>query len=101
MPSPIDKIRVGKERDRRIKIPASEHAYIKQRHDNGEAIRAIARDYGVDHRLIQFIIYPERLAQNYKNRLARGGSKIYYNKNKWRETMREHRAYKKTLYENR
>lgn len=95
--SAVDKIKIGKARDRRIKIPQSEHEYIKQRHKNGEAIRAIARSYGVDKRLIQFIIYPERQILNYQLRLARGGSKKYYNKDKWRETMREHRAYKKTL----
>jgi len=97
MPSPIDKIKIPVGYDRRIKIPQTEYAYIIQRQKNGEAIRAIARDYGVDHRLIQFIIYPERKAINYANRLARGGSKQYYNKDKWRETMREHRAYKKSL----
>ena len=93
----IDELRVGKEKDRRIKIQCTEHNYIIYRHNNGEAIRAIARDYGVDKRLIQFIIYPERKELNYKLRLARGGSKIYYNKDKWRETMREHRNYKKSL----
>jgi hypothetical protein len=93
----IDSTRVGKEKDRRIKIQASEHKYIISRHKNGEGIRAMAREYGVDKRLIQFIIYPERKALNYKLRLARGGSKQYYNKDKWRETMREHRNYKKSL----
>jgi len=96
----VDNYRVGKNNDRRIKIPATEHAYIKQRHKQGEAIRAIARGYGVDKRLIQFIIYPERLALNRKLRAIRGGSKIYYNKDKWRETMREHRAYKNKLLKN-
>lgn len=89
--------RVGKENDRRIKIPKTEHTYIINRHKQGEAIRAIARDYGVDKRLIQFIIYPERQVLNKLYRARRGGSKIYYNKDKWRETMREHRAYKLKL----
>lgn len=93
----IDDMRVGKEKDRRIKIPKTEYTYIIARHKNGEAIRALARDYNVNERLIQFIIYPERKELNYKLRLARGGSKIYYNKDKWRETMRFHRAYKKSL----
>lgn len=96
----LENFRVGKENDRRIKIPSSEHPYIKTRYKNGESLRQIAGDYGVDKRLIQFILYPERLALNKKLRQVRGGSKIYYNKDKWRETMREHRSYKKKLLNN-
>lgn len=100
MPAIVDKKRTGKANDRRIKIPNTEHDYIRQRFKNGEAIRAIARDYGVDHRLIQFIIYPERKILNLKLRADRGGSKKYYDKDKWRETHREHRNYKKQLLNN-
>lgn len=54
MTSTIDKIRVGKERDRRIKIPASEHEYIKRRYKEGESLRGIARDYKADKRWLEY-----------------------------------------------
>lgn len=84
--------------DRRVKIPKSEHINIKALHNQGQAIRAIARHYGVDKRLIQFILFPERHAKNLQDRAERGGSKIYYDKDKWRETMREHRQYKAKVF---
>lgn len=95
----VDDLRTGKENDRRIKIPASEYNYIKRRHQEGESIRGIARDYGVDKRLIQFILYPERLKHNRELRKQRGGWERYYDKNTWREEHRKHRAYKKKLFE--
>ena len=89
--------KIPPELDRRIKIQKSEHDDIRKRHKEGEAIRAIARAYGVDKRLIQFIIYPERQAINLVNRHKRGGSKQYYNKDKWKETQKEHRHYKQSI----
>lgn len=95
----IDDLRTGKENDRRIKIPASEHGYIKRRYQQGESLREIARSYGVDKRLIQFILNPERLKRNRELRKERGGWRQYYNKDKWREEHRKHREYKKRLFE--
>jgi hypothetical protein len=86
------------ELDRRIKIQKSEHPRIKLLHAQGVAIRAIAREYGVDKRLIQFILFPERQKVMYQARVARGGSMQYYDKNKWREVMKEHRHYKSTVF---
>ncbi len=98
MPYKSQKIILPSKFDRRIKIPKSEHKAIKQAYKQGEAIRAIARRYKVDKRLIQFILFPERQKLNYIHRLERGGSKQYYNKDKWRETQKEHRSYKQKLY---
>ena len=83
--------------DRRRKIPSTEHAYIIQRHKDSEAIRAIARAYGVDRRLIQFIIFPERLAIQKENYKKRGEAAKQYAKvrgKKWAAIMRDHRKYK-------
>lgn len=93
----IDELRTGKEHDRRIKITELDKTEIKRLKKEGSGIRELARKYGVDKRLIQFIIYPERQQKNLEDREKRGGSKQYYNKDKWKETMREHRAYKKEL----
>ena len=83
--------------DLRIKIPKTEYPAIKSLHTKGIAIREIARSYSVDHRLIQFILFPERHKRNIELRKERGGSKIYYNKDKCREVMRRHRAHKKQV----
>ena len=84
--------------DRRRKIATSEHDDIRRRQASGEAMRAIARAYGVDHRLIQFIVYPERLEAQKKRKRIQRYSQKYYHANlkgkKWAETMREHRHYK-------
>lgn len=97
MTSIADKARVTKAYDRRIKIDKSQYPKIIREHTNGMSIGALARKYGVNKRLIQFIIYPERKALNIQHRAERGGSKIYYDRDKRRETMIEHRAYKKSL----
>jgi hypothetical protein len=54
----------------------------------------LAELYGVSRRSIQFIINPESLARNLEMRNARGGSGIYYDKDKNTQTMKEHRRYK-------
>jgi hypothetical protein len=87
--------------DRRRKIPTAEHDPIRKAWAEGEAIRAIARRYGVDKRLIQFIVHPERLEAQRKRKKAQRYSQKYYHENtkgeKWAETMREHRAYKQMV----
>ncbi len=93
-----DHLRISSKNDRRVKIPKTEYPTILNMHKKGDAIRAIARHYNVNKRLIQFILYPERQAKCYKARLERGGSKQYYNKEKWRLVMRGHRRYKRSLY---
>ena len=90
--------------DRRRKIPTEEHDYIRKRHKEGEAIRAIARSYNVDKRLIQFIIFPERLEVQRKRKHEQKYSQKYYHDKvkgkKWADIMREHRHYKKELFKN-
>ena len=73
-----------------------QHRYLKV---GGVSQMELAREYGVSKRLIQFCIYPEKQKANYALRKARGGSKQYYNKEKQTESMREHRRYKKSLYD--
>jgi hypothetical protein len=89
--------KLPEELDRRRKILTSEHPYIKEKHRNGESIRKLAKDYNVDRRLIQFIIYPERLELNKRYYKERGQSKKSYARVKgaqWAKTMRDHRHYK-------
>lgn len=79
--------------DKRVKIPKEDHDHIRARVARGEGIRAIAREYDVDKRLVQFIVFPERLALNRELRKKRGGWKKYYDKDKHRVEMQKHRAH--------
>jgi hypothetical protein len=58
----------------------------------------MARSFKVDKRLIQFILFPERLELNKKLRQKRGGSKQYYIKERQTKAIREHRNYKYKIY---
>ena len=96
--------------DRRRKLTEADKLAIRSRyllakdlslhHKRYKAVsqRSLAREYGVSRRLIVFAIYPERQRENVARRIERGGWKQYYNKEKWRVTMAEHRNYKQKLY---
>ena len=98
MVSIIEKLRVGTEYDRRRRLTDDDREDIQRDAAAGDSLHMIAARYGVSRRLVQFILYPERLEQNKLRRAARGGSRAYYDKNKNTATMRAHRAYKTELY---
>ena len=88
----------NKSLDRRVKLSDEQREEIKVL--KGKMTQsATAKIYGVSRRLIQFIWFPEQHEENKKRRAERGGSKQYYNKEKHRKDMQEHRAYKKQLKE--
>lgn len=87
----VDRFRLGPGRDKRRKIPDSEHKRIKELRNDGWSWRKIAALYGVDHRTIQFIVHPERLEAARKNYDWRE----HYTKERRREAMRKHRARKR------
>ena len=93
----IDHYLIPRELDKRVKIQLEDHEIIKQMHKEGIAMRKIAQVYQVHRRTIQFIISPEKRTANYATRVANGGSKQYYNKDKWKQDMRQFRANKKHL----
>ena len=91
--------KIPKSKDRRVKLTAQDRLEIPDLYASGHfSQRALAKLYEVSRRLIVFVIYPERAEANYKARVDRGGSKQYYDKDKWREQMRNHRQYKQKLY---
>ena len=65
----------------------------------GIAIKEISREIQISVRAIQFFLFPERLEACKERRKERGGSKIYYDTEKQKESMKEHRAYMKKLNE--
>jgi hypothetical protein len=101
MPFKSDKLKIDNTKlDRRVKLQPEQKLEIIKLHSNGMTIRAITRLYKVNRRLIQFIIFPERLKKNIQNYRDRGGWEAYYNKKKRREYMKKHRDYKNKLYKN-
>lgn len=106
MPSPIDNLRVTREHDRRVKLTEDDKERIRSMYKDGMGIRAIAREYEgkCTRRAIQYTLFPERyaalLANARRRRKIKGNTLQEYGKEKWRDTMREHRAYKKKLYIN-
>ena len=70
---------------------------VKYWHEKGTSINGIARMFKVNKRLIQFILFPERAQKNRELRQERGGSTIYYVKEKQTKAIREHRNYKHNL----
>ena len=96
MPYKCEQIKIaGTGFDRRIKLTDQERLDIK----NAKGVisqRKLADMYGVSKRLIQFIQSPEKLEENIKRRKERGAD--YYDKDKHRDYMRDHRQYKQGLY---
>jgi len=88
----------GTPADRRIKLNEEDKIKIRHRHVLGISIRAISREFAVNRRLIQFILFPERQKKNVEDRKLRGGWKQYYQKDRHAEAIKEHRRYKQSLY---
>ena len=98
MPYLSEKIKIaGTEFDRRIKLTKEQKREIKKLSSAGLSQRKIADIYNVDRRLISFIINPAAYEENLKRRAERGGSKLYYDKEKHREYIKNHRRYKQDL----
>ena len=92
-----DKLKIEEKDDRRCKLTKEQREEIKKVYGTISQ-RKLAEAYGVSRRLIQFIGDPEKHQKNLEARELRGGSKQYYNKATWNDTMRDHREHKYNLY---
>ncbi len=87
--------------DKIVKLKDCTKRLICELYKTGEySQRKLALEFNVSRRLIQFIICPDKLKQNLDAREKRGGSSIYYNKDKHTKAMKNHRDYKKELDKN-
>src|SRR5690606_24093769 len=84
--------------DRRVKLTAQDRENLIKLKEKVSQ-RESARIFNVDRRTVQFIWYPEKLAENKARRAERGGSAQYYDREAHNKAMRDHRNYKKELYE--
>ncbi len=97
----IDKLKLGRTYDRRVKLTEADKERMKSLYAGGMGVRAIAREYEhkCSRRMVQFVIFPERLKQvqaQYKERRKDGR---YYNKENHTKAIRKVRALKVDLYE--
>ncbi len=97
MPYKSEKIKLPKKYDRRIKLEDYERKKIKELYGKISQ-RKLAKMFNVSRRLIIFIGDPEKHKHNLQLRKETGGSKQYYNKEKNKIYMRNHRRYKQGLY---
>lgn len=82
---------------RSVKLLPCQKEMIKYWYEMGSSINGLARMFKVNKRTIQFILFPERLKKNKIDREARGGWKQYYNKEEHKESIKDHRNYKKQV----
>lgn len=95
MPYKTDKIAIKDPfLDRRTKMLPCQKEMAIWHWQNGMSITAVAKLFKVNKRLIQFLLFPERKEKNLQDREIRGGTMAYYDKDKHREAMKEHRHYK-------
>ena len=102
MPYKSEKILIEKTYfDRRVKLTDDDKELIRKiKAEENLSQRELAKKFNVSRRLIQYILDPAKLTENKQRRIERGGSKQYYDKEKHREYMKEHRNYKQNLYVN-
>lgn len=98
MPYLSEKIKIaGTEFDRRIKLTSEDREEIVKLYSSGLSQRKIAALYKVDRRTISFIVNPSALDENLKRRKERGGTSVYYSKDKHKNYIKQHRRYKQDL----
>lgn len=100
MPYTSEKLKLSRDQDRRIKLTDDQRDAIRAKYQTGlYSQRALAQEYGVSRRTIQFTIDAEkygRAREQFKERRKDGRYKP--DKKAWAETMKEHRHYKQSLY---
>jgi transposase len=98
MPYKTDKISINDSfLKRSVKLLPCQKERIVYYSGLGMSQRKLASMFNVSRRLIQFILDPKKVEDNLERRRQRGGTKIYYNKEKNTITVREHRKYKYQL----
>lgn len=83
--------------DGRTKMLPCQKERCIQLYSEGIGIRALARLFKVDKRLIQFLLFPDRKKKNLEDRAKRGGTMAYYDKDYHKFQMKKHRNKKKNL----
>lgn len=101
MPRKSDTVAINNEKlDRRVKLTAQDKELVKWlREEEQISYQKLADRFGVSKRLIIFICKPETKIKDLENRAKRGGSKIYYDRESHNASVKDHRDYKKELFQ--
>ena len=101
MPRKSDTVAISNEKlDRRVKLTAQDKELVKWlREEEQISYQKLANKFGVSKRLIVFICKPESKIKDLENRAKRGGSKIYYDRESHNASIKDHRDYKKELFQ--
>ena len=67
-------------------------------YNKGSTIVELAARFKVNRRTIDFIVHPEKLAENRLRLKEKGGAKIYYDKEVHRQRIAALRQHKKDLF---
>lgn len=93
----VDDVNVGKNYDRRRKLTDEQYEEIRRKYATGDySYNGLAKEYGVSKRLIIFIVNPESKRKN-DERIKAHWRDYQDDKERHKEVMREHRAYKRKL----
>ena len=97
----LDKIAINNPKlDKRVKLTDEQRKEIFEiRERDGTSYGKLALQFRISKRMVIFICKPETLEANKEKRAERGGSKIYYDKEKNNLAQKAHREYKKSLIE--
>jgi hypothetical protein len=100
MPRKSDTIPINNEKlDRRVKLTLEDKELVKWlREEEQISYQKLANRFNVSKRLIIFICKPEAKQKNLEDRAKRGGHKAYYDREKNNKYTKDHREYKKELY---
>ena len=80
--------------DKRVKLLPCQKEMISYWTERGLSQRQLAKMFNVSRRLITFIQDPSKQERNLQRRKESGGSKQYYDKEKHRKYMQDHRKSK-------
>lgn len=101
MPRKSDSLAINNRKyDRRIKLTDKEREKIRKEYQEEDtSYNKLAKKYGVSKRLIQFVVNPEKAEIAKKQYSERRRDGRYYDKEKHSEYIKNHRNYKKKLFE--
>lgn len=98
MPYKSEKLKLPPNKDRRRKLTDDQKEQIRGIYATGVCgMRPLAKQFGVSRTTIQIIVNPKR-AEAVKQRTKEHWRDYRPSKEKWAETMREHRHYKQGLF---
>lgn len=102
MPFKSEKIIIDHtENDKRIKLTDEQREKIREEYSTGLiSHRNLAKKYNVNRKTIYNILHPNKYQEQLEKNKEEKHSQKYYDKEKHKEYIKEHRRYKQALYVN-